>query len=95
MVGAAGIEPATPDLEGRCSIRLSYAPVVPQGLKPCPPFRNNLNDGSFGLYVDCSGGAIDLEVAAAEQIDDVFESAGPAAVCELGVRAEGGDVEGR
>ena len=27
MVGAAGIEPATLCLEGRCSIRLSYAPA--------------------------------------------------------------------
>jgi hypothetical protein len=27
MVGAAGIEPATLCLEGRCSIRLSYAPL--------------------------------------------------------------------
>jgi hypothetical protein len=27
MVGAAGIEPATPGLEIRCSIRLSYAPL--------------------------------------------------------------------
>ena len=26
LVGAAGLEPATPDLEGRCSIRMSYAP---------------------------------------------------------------------
>ena len=26
MVGAAGLEPATPCLEGRCSIHLSYAP---------------------------------------------------------------------
>jgi hypothetical protein len=28
MVGAAGLEPATLCLEGRCSIHLSYAPVV-------------------------------------------------------------------
>ena len=28
MVGAAGLEPATLGLEIRCSIRLSYAPVV-------------------------------------------------------------------
>ena len=27
MVGAAGLEPATLCLEGRCSIHLSYAPV--------------------------------------------------------------------
>ncbi len=27
MVGEAGIEPATPGLEGRCSIQLSYSPV--------------------------------------------------------------------
>lgn len=27
MVGAAGLEPATPSLEGWCSIHLSYAPV--------------------------------------------------------------------
>src|ERR1700761_9015793 len=26
MVGEAGLEPATPDLEGRCSIQLSYSP---------------------------------------------------------------------
>jgi hypothetical protein len=26
MVGEAGIEPATPDLEGPCSIQLSYSP---------------------------------------------------------------------
>jgi hypothetical protein len=28
LVGAAGIEPATVGLEIRCSIRLSYAPVL-------------------------------------------------------------------
>src|SRR5208337_1134376 len=28
MVGEAGIEPTTPGLEGRCSIRLSYSPTV-------------------------------------------------------------------
>jgi hypothetical protein len=27
MVGEAGIEPTTPDLEGLCSIQLSYSPV--------------------------------------------------------------------
>ena len=27
MVGEAGIEPTTPGLEGRCSIRLSYSPT--------------------------------------------------------------------
>jgi hypothetical protein len=27
LVGAAGLEPATPCLEGRCSIHLSYAPA--------------------------------------------------------------------
>ena len=27
LVGAAGLEPATTCLEGRCSIHLSYAPV--------------------------------------------------------------------
>jgi hypothetical protein len=31
MVGETGIEPVTPDLEGPCSIRLSYSPVrVPE-----------------------------------------------------------------
>ena len=29
MVGEAGIEPTTPGLEGRCSIQLSYSPVIP------------------------------------------------------------------
>jgi hypothetical protein len=28
MVGAAGLEPATLCLEGRCSIHLSYAPIM-------------------------------------------------------------------
>ena len=28
MVGEAGIEPTTPGLEGRCSIRLSYSPTI-------------------------------------------------------------------
>src|SRR5689334_17394080 len=28
LVGAAGLEPATPCLEGRCSIHLSYAPIL-------------------------------------------------------------------
>ena len=28
MVGEAGIEPTTPGLEGRCSIRLSYSPGI-------------------------------------------------------------------
>lgn len=31
MVGAAGLEPATLCLEGKCSIRLSYAPIVAPG----------------------------------------------------------------
>ncbi len=26
LVGVAGLEPATPDLEGRCSIQMSYTP---------------------------------------------------------------------
>ena len=29
MVGKAGLEPATPGLEGRCSIQLSYSPAFP------------------------------------------------------------------
>ncbi len=32
MVGAAGLEPATLCLEGRCSIHLSYAPMLPTSL---------------------------------------------------------------
>jgi hypothetical protein len=28
VVGEAGLEPATPDLEGRCSIQLSYSPAL-------------------------------------------------------------------
>lgn len=28
MVGPAGLEPATPDLEGRCSIQMSYEPAL-------------------------------------------------------------------
>ena len=27
MVGEAGLEPATPGLEGRCSVQLSYSPL--------------------------------------------------------------------
>ena len=35
LVGAAGLEPATLCLEGRCSIRLSYAPI------PASPFESS------------------------------------------------------
>ena len=28
LVGEAGLEPATPGLEGRCSIQLSYSPAL-------------------------------------------------------------------
>ena len=28
VVGKAGLEPATPGLEGRCSIQLSYSPTL-------------------------------------------------------------------
>ena len=38
MVGAAGLEPATLGLEGRCSIQLSYAPVR---VSPLSPTQNN------------------------------------------------------
>ena len=34
MVGAAGLEPATLGLEIRCSIRLSYAPPIPNLAQP-------------------------------------------------------------
>ena len=39
MVGLAGLEPATTDLEGRCSIQLSYNPIYKpmvriEGLEP-------------------------------------------------------------
>jgi hypothetical protein len=42
MVGAAGLEPATLCLEGRCSIHLSYAPLVSRSRLPktgiCPNY---------------------------------------------------------
>ena len=47
MVGAAGLEPATLCLEGRCSIQLSYAPtcfeqVLHSILAEFPAFRASL-----------------------------------------------------
>jgi hypothetical protein len=57
LVGAAGVEPATLGLEIRCSIRLSYAPVVRKSL------QDNISvpelPGSFGrsLHIYCTTGS--------------------------------------
>ena len=36
MVGEAGLEPATPGLEGRCSIQLSYSPAYSHSIVDRP-----------------------------------------------------------
>ena len=48
LVGAAGLEPATLCLEGRCSIRLSYAPFVDNKRLPyCWPVLGAATVGDF------------------------------------------------
>jgi hypothetical protein len=56
MVGETGIEPVTPDLEGPCSIQLSYSPDV---LRLGPTLRPQVADtqGITIRCIDCSGAA--------------------------------------
>src|SRR5580692_9403641 len=51
MVGEAGIEPTTPGLEGRCSIRLSYSPAnMRSALKLIPGFRRRKHEQISRFY---------------------------------------------
>jgi hypothetical protein len=51
LVGAAGLEPATTCLEGRCSIHLSYAPIQ------CTHVSHYIELGAFGT---CDQGRVVL-----------------------------------
>src|SRR5580765_8855214 len=52
MVGAAGIEPATAGLEIRCSIRLSYAPLLSHRNKihGCISRTFSFPIGGYGMF---------------------------------------------
>ena len=78
LVGEAGIEPATPDLEGRCSIRLSYSPV---------------RWAVRRVLVDCSGADWKCLIAFAQQVDAGLERCLPTAHCGFRVGGERGEVD--
>ena len=57
VVGEAGIEPATPDLEGPCSIQLSYSPCHLSLIRQLPDMRESGPALSRLHRIDCSGAA--------------------------------------
>jgi hypothetical protein len=93
MVGETGIEPVTPDLEGPCSIQLSYSPV--EGCDPsmaavCVLFAKVASAKRIRIHcIDCSGAARRFEFPTAQQSDDVVECQLPPAPGDLGLRTDG------
>ena len=108
MVGEAGIEPATPSLEGSCSIQLSYSPVC--GLVDCSGWacwsvggrdesgraalEAHPNDDETVVRMGTRRTRSGGEFLAAEDGDYGGEGSGPVLVGEGGVGAYGFEVEG-
>ncbi len=81
VVGEAGIEPATPDLEGPCSIQLSYSPALRPATRSMRGLAEMANAQRVSVRcIDCSGAAGRFKVFAAQQGNDVFQCQLPAAV---------------